>query len=73
MAGAARNALDCALWDLDAKLTGQPAWKTAGLARLDRSGHLRDLEPGYAAGDGGGGARPAAPAGAEALKIGTAR
>lgn len=35
MAGAARNALDCALWDLEAKLTGQPAWKTAGLARLD--------------------------------------
>ena len=35
IAGAARNAIDCALWDLDAKLTGQPAWKTAGLARLD--------------------------------------
>ncbi|MBW8879836.1 MAG: dipeptide epimerase, partial [Asticcacaulis sp.] len=33
--GAARNALDCALWDLNAKLTGIPAWKTAGLRRLD--------------------------------------
>ena len=30
--GAARNALDCALWDLDAKRVGKPAWKLAGLA-----------------------------------------
>ena len=29
--GGARNALDCALWDLCAKLSGVPAWKTAGL------------------------------------------
>ena len=29
--GAARNALDCALWDLEAKLTGVPAWRLAGL------------------------------------------
>ncbi|HIJ63862.1 MAG TPA: dipeptide epimerase [Rhodospirillaceae bacterium] len=29
--GAARNALDCALWDLEAKRTGRPAWKLAGL------------------------------------------
>ena len=29
--GAARNALDCALWDLEAKLTGTPVWKRAGL------------------------------------------
>lgn len=35
IAGAARNALDCALWDLDAKLMGRPAWAEAGLARLD--------------------------------------
>lgn len=34
-AGAARNALDCALWDLEAKLTGTPAWRAAGLTRLD--------------------------------------
>ena len=31
-AGAARNALDCALWDLEAKLTGRPVWSLAGLA-----------------------------------------
>lgn len=31
-AGAARNALDCALWDLEAKLTGRRAWTLAGLA-----------------------------------------
>lgn len=30
---AARNALDCALWDLEAKLTGTPVWKLAGLER----------------------------------------
>jgi L-alanine-DL-glutamate epimerase-like enolase superfamily enzyme len=30
-AGAARNALDCALWDLEAKLSGRPVWDLAGL------------------------------------------
>ncbi|BAV64745.1 N-acetyl-D-Glu racemase DgcA [Sphingobium cloacae] len=30
--GAARNALDCALWDLEAKRTATPVWKLAGLA-----------------------------------------
>lgn len=30
-AGAARNALDCALWDLKAKRTGKPVWQLAGL------------------------------------------
>lgn len=28
---AARNALDCALWDLEAKLTATPVWQLAGL------------------------------------------
>jgi L-alanine-DL-glutamate epimerase-like enolase superfamily enzyme len=32
--GAARNALDCALWDLDAKRLGVPAFAMAGLHRL---------------------------------------
>ena len=32
-AGAARNAVDCALWDLEAKAAGQRAWVLAGLAR----------------------------------------
>jgi len=27
--GGARNALDCALWDLEAKLSGRPAWQVA--------------------------------------------
>ncbi|MDF1670709.1 MAG: dipeptide epimerase [Roseovarius sp.] len=31
-AGAARNALDCALWDLEAKRTGKRVWELAGLA-----------------------------------------
>jgi len=31
-AGAARNAVDCALWDLEAKRAGQRVWQIAGLA-----------------------------------------
>ncbi|THD80494.1 MAG: dipeptide epimerase [Phenylobacterium sp.] len=34
-AGAARNALDCALWDLEAKRLGVRAWALAGRPRLD--------------------------------------
>lgn len=30
-AGAARCAVDCAMWDLEAKTSGQPVWKLAGL------------------------------------------
>jgi L-alanine-DL-glutamate epimerase-like enolase superfamily enzyme len=30
--GAARNAVDCALWDLQAKASGVPVWQLAGLA-----------------------------------------
>jgi L-Ala-D/L-Glu epimerase len=29
--GGARNALDCALWDLEAKRSGQPVWQLAGM------------------------------------------
>lgn len=29
--GAARNALDCAMWDLEAKLAGRQVWELAGL------------------------------------------
>jgi L-alanine-DL-glutamate epimerase-like enolase superfamily enzyme len=29
--GGARNALDCALWDLEAKQAGRPVWQLAGL------------------------------------------
>jgi L-alanine-DL-glutamate epimerase-like enolase superfamily enzyme len=32
---AARNALDCALWDLEAKTTGEPVWRAAGLDRFE--------------------------------------
>lgn len=31
--GGARNALDCALWELDARRAGVPVWKLAGLAK----------------------------------------
>jgi L-alanine-DL-glutamate epimerase-like enolase superfamily enzyme len=40
-AGAARNALDCALWDLEAKRSGQAAGTLAGL------GPLRPLQTAY--------------------------
>ncbi len=30
-AGAARNAVDCALWDLEAKRRGEPVWRLLGL------------------------------------------
>lgn len=33
--GAARNAVDCALWDLEAAQAGVPVWRLAGLKRLD--------------------------------------
>jgi L-alanine-DL-glutamate epimerase-like enolase superfamily enzyme len=33
--GAVRNALDCALWDLEAKRAGMRAWRLAGRDRLD--------------------------------------
>lgn len=32
-AGAARNAVDCALWDWEAKSRGEPVWELAGLER----------------------------------------
>jgi L-Ala-D/L-Glu epimerase len=32
--GAARNALDCALWDLEAKITGKRAWELANIAMV---------------------------------------
>lgn len=31
-AGGARNALDCALWDIEARRSGVPVWELAGLA-----------------------------------------
>ena len=31
--GGARNAVDCALWDLEAKRSGIPAWQTANVGR----------------------------------------
>lgn len=35
-AGAARNALDCALWDLEARSAGIPLWQFAGLPSAPR-------------------------------------
>ena len=42
--GAARNALDCAFWDLEAKRSGRPVHALAGLARAAAARHrLHDL------------------------------
>jgi L-alanine-DL-glutamate epimerase-like enolase superfamily enzyme len=35
-AGGARNALDCALWELESQRSGVPVWKLAGLDKVDR-------------------------------------
>ena len=34
--GGARNAIDCALWDLEAHRSGKPVWQLAGLPRPER-------------------------------------
>ena len=34
-AGAARNALDCALWDLESKISGKRAWELANIPIVD--------------------------------------
>src|SRR6187402_1144576 len=33
--GGARNALDCALWDLESRVAEKPVWQLAGLDRFD--------------------------------------
>jgi len=56
--GGARNALDCAWWDLEAKLTGRRAWQIAGLEKphpllttftcgADEPGKMADVARGY--------------------------
>ncbi len=48
--GAARNAIDCALWDLEAKGSGQRAFMRAGFLRLDPVKTAYTLSLGSAAG-----------------------
>ena len=71
-AGAARNAIDCALWDFEAKRTGVPAYRSAGLS-APRAGdhrlhHLR--RPARADGRGGASGGAAVPAQGEARRAG---
>jgi len=37
--GASRNAIDCALWDLEAKCAGAPVWQLAGLSEPPQAVH----------------------------------
>ena len=64
-AGAARNALDCALWDLEAKLSGSSVASRicAGPPRADRNRLYAVAR--HAGGDGGTGARQRASAAAQ--------
>jgi L-alanine-DL-glutamate epimerase-like enolase superfamily enzyme len=60
-AGAARNAVDAALWDLEAKRTGTPVWRLAGLpepARLTTAYTLSLDTPARMAAAAAAGARP---------------
>lgn len=64
--GGARNAVDCALWELEAKRAGMPAWRLAGFDRLNPPVTTFTLgadEPGIVA------ERAAALAQARALKL----
>ena len=42
--GGARNAVDCALWELEAQRAGMPAWQLAGIDAAEAAGH--HLHPG---------------------------
>ncbi len=55
--GAARNAIDCAFWDLEAKRTGKPAYELAGLPAPQPAGHRLHHQPGHAGSHGRGGPR----------------
>ena len=60
-AGAARNALDSALWDLEAKSTGVPVWQTARPAAAAAAADRLYDQPRRTRRDGGGGARRVGP------------
>ena len=64
-AGAARNALDCALWDLEAKLSGAKRRQPDLQGRSDRYRDRLHAVAGNAGGDGSTSARQCRPAGAQ--------
>ena len=63
--GAARNAVDCALWDLEAKRSGRRVWQLAGLPRAGAGGHRLHAVARHARGDAGAGGAERAPAAPE--------
>ena len=63
--GAARNAVDCALWDLEAKRSGRRVWQLAGLAGAGAGDHRLHAVARHARGDAGGGGAARAPAAPE--------
>jgi L-alanine-DL-glutamate epimerase-like enolase superfamily enzyme len=56
-AGGARNALDCALWELGARRSGVPVHELAGLPRTAPAAHHLHARRRRSGGDGGGRAR----------------
>ena len=54
-AGAARNALDCALWDLEAKVSAKRAYELAGGSSTPAGNHRLHAEPWLTGVDGSGG------------------
>ena len=74
-AGAARNAVDCALWDLEAKQTGRSVADLAGLAAARRNHHRGDDLARYARAHGrsGGETRAGAVAQGQGRRNRTAR
>ena len=40
--GAARNAVDCALWDLESKISGKRIWELTELIKYLFKGHLSE-------------------------------
>ncbi len=73
--GAARNAVDCAVWDLEAKLSGKRAWEMAELEPPHDVITALHAQPGHAREDGGGGEREcrASASEAEACRPGRSR
>ena len=65
-ASAARNALDCALWDLEAKRRGRAVWQLAGLAATAAARHRLYAEPRRSRRHGRGGGRGGRPPPAQA-------
>ncbi|RVC63021.1 dipeptide epimerase [Mesorhizobium sp. M00.F.Ca.ET.038.03.1.1] len=67
--GSARNAIDCALWDLEAKQAGEPVWRLAGLSAPRPFLQMLSVPAIDPAGAGAIAAKVAAPFAAPLMKV----